>query len=235
MISKKYRKSRKSRKSRSLRQKRVIYKKKTISKRYKKRGGGIGNDIRTNLGLFFYQERWDEYDNLVSRLANNKPNRDDFFSYLNREWHTFRIKTKISLYRCFALLKKNGIEGADILINKFLINELTELCKNRKREEYEAIVLGLRYPPILDVFYGYLYENWDKIDKEKQSCLYLCFHMHQEDAIRQSWDFMELYEPGKITPFNWGEPANQPATQRRGRKRSSTDLQRDHNLDTDER
>jgi hypothetical protein len=213
MISKKYRKSRKSRKSRTLRQKRVIYKKKTISKRYKKRGGGIGNDIRTDLFNFCKREKWIEYENLVSSLVNDTVKREKFFTYLDAYWNTFRIETKICLYRCFALLKKNGIEGADILINKFLINELTELCKNRKREEYEAIVLGLRYPPILDVFYGYLYENWDKIDKEKQSCLYLCFHMHQEDAIRQSWDFMELYEPGKITPFNWGEPANQSATQ----------------------
>ena len=77
MISKKYRKSRKSRKSiksRSLRQKRVIYKKKTISKRYKKKGGGPGNDIRTDLGNYFKTRNWVKYKRVVSILVNNKNN-----------------------------------------------------------------------------------------------------------------------------------------------------------------
>ena len=57
--------------------------------------------------------------------------------------------------------------------------------------------------------------------------------MHQEGAV-ENWDFMKLYGDDKIKPFiDWDKPANQPAT-RRGRKRSSTELQRDHNLDNDE-
>lgn len=195
MISKKYRKSRKSIKSRSLRQKRVIYKKKTISKRYKKKGGGIGNDIRTKLGNSYKTRDWVEYKRVVSILVNNKNNeRGEFFTYLDREWHTFRkIETKISLYRCFVELVKpipNDVR-ANYYINEIdrifesyrineLINELFRLYKDGKPDDYENYINRLireNKNPIPEVFYGYLNLYWDTFIMEKKVCLYRYFKL----------------------------------------------------------
>ena len=230
MISKKYRKSRKSRKSiksRSLRQKRVIYKKKTISKRYKKKGGGIGNDIRTKLGNSYKTRDWVEYKRLVSILVNNKNNeRGEFFTYLEMWWRTFEPKTKISLYECFVELVKpetNDVRANDYIIEidrifeshriNELINELFHLYKDGKPDDYENYIenyieglIRENKEYIDQVFYGYLNLYWDTFIMEKKVCLYRCFkllksvpkyHSMANDYITEIGKIFKHYKPNK--------------------------------------
>ena len=126
-LSKKHRTKHKSYKKYT--KKRIHHYKSRTTKRMrlrKQKGGGIGNDLRTQLVNLCKEGNWEEYERVTDRIIDDyRHGKKDFFIYLDKEMFLkserdthnkknkkprgFKIDTILCLERCLTRLQEEAI------------------------------------------------------------------------------------------------------------------------------
>ena len=68
-----------------------------------------GSDNRQSLVNYCKEEDWASYENLVAKMIKHKKIRDDFFTHLDSQIHTFNQNTLDCLETCLTRLQEEAI------------------------------------------------------------------------------------------------------------------------------